>query len=193
VSLPPPPPPAFDVDAAARRNFRLVVWNGVLFNVGETFIEAATILALFISGLSHSSGVVGLAVALLEVGWYLPQILTIAFVESRRRRLPLYRAMAYVRVAGLVSGFRPRRSDGRAGRLGPARGTGTPALTVEEGEAPAGAGIPGPDAPGQPTTRAGPRLMPIETAGRLRRAVAIALRATPDTSAPSPERADATR
>ncbi len=98
----PPVPPSFDVDAAARRNFRLVVWNGVLFNVGETFIEAATILVLFVSGLTHSSGVVGLAVAVMEVGWYLPQILTIAFVESRRRRLPLYTAMAYVRVAGLI-------------------------------------------------------------------------------------------
>ncbi len=99
---PPPAAPPFDSAAAARRNFRLTVWNGVLFNVGETFIEAATILALFVSGLTHSSGIVGLAVSLVEAGWYLPQILTIAFVESRRRRLPLYRAMVYVRVAGLV-------------------------------------------------------------------------------------------
>jgi len=97
-----PNPPAFDAEAAARRNYRLSIWNGILFNVGETFIEAATILALFVSGLTTSSAVVGLAVGLTEVGWYLPQILTIAFVESLRRRLPLYRAMAFVRIGGLV-------------------------------------------------------------------------------------------
>jgi len=103
-SGPPVPPaaPAFDVDRAARHNFRLSVWNGILFNVGETFIETATILALFVSGLTDRSGVIGLAVAIQEAGWYLPQILTIAFVESRRRRLPLYTAMAYVRITGLV-------------------------------------------------------------------------------------------
>ncbi len=108
LSLPPEPPPlpaapALDADRIARRNFRLSVWNGILFNVGETFVETATILALFVSGLTDRSGVIGLAVAIQEAGWYLPQILTIAFVESRRRRLPLYTAMAYVRIGGLVT------------------------------------------------------------------------------------------
>jgi hypothetical protein len=90
-------------ERAARRNFRLSVWNGVLFNVGETFIEAGTILALFVSGLTDRGSIVGLASALQEAGWYLPQILTIALVDTLRRRLPLYRAMASLRILGLVA------------------------------------------------------------------------------------------
>jgi hypothetical protein len=93
----------FDGERAARRNYRLSIWNGILFNVGETFIETATIVALFVSGLTGRSGVVGLAVALQEVGWYLPQVLTIALVETRRRRLPLYAWMAVLRTGGLLA------------------------------------------------------------------------------------------
>lgn len=88
---------------AARRNFRLSVWNGVSFNVGETFIDPATVLALLVSQLTDRSWLVGFAVALTEIGWYLPQILTIQFLERRSRRLPIYRAMAVVRIAGLFA------------------------------------------------------------------------------------------
>jgi hypothetical protein len=93
----------FDAERAARRNYRLSIWNGILFYVGETFIETATIVALFVSGLTQRSGLVGLAVALQEVGWYLPQVLTIALVETRRRRLPLYAWMAVLRTGGLLA------------------------------------------------------------------------------------------
>jgi hypothetical protein len=95
--------PAFDAERAARRNYRLSIWNGVLFIVGETFIETATIVALFVSGLTDRGWVVGLAVALQEVGWYLPQILTISLVEGLRRRLPFYAWMAFLRMGGLVA------------------------------------------------------------------------------------------
>jgi hypothetical protein len=95
--------PEFEGERTARRNFRLSVWNGILFNVGETFIETGTVLALFVSGLTQRSGVVGLAVALQDVGWYLPQVLTIALIETRRRRLPLYAWMAVLRTAGLLA------------------------------------------------------------------------------------------
>ncbi|MEP7027200.1 MAG: MFS transporter [Candidatus Eisenbacteria bacterium] len=88
---------------SARRNYLLSVWNGVAFNVGETFIDPATVLALLVSQLTSRSWIVGLAVSLTEIGWYLPQILTIQFLERRSRRLPIYRAMAVVRVLGLVS------------------------------------------------------------------------------------------
>lgn len=88
--------------SSARRNYRLAVWNGISFNVGETFIDPATVLALLVSQLTDRSWVVGLAAALTEIGWYLPQILTIQFLERRSRRLPVYRAMAVVRVLGLA-------------------------------------------------------------------------------------------
>jgi MFS family permease len=88
--------------SSARRNYLLSVWNGIAFNVGETFIDPATVLALLVSQLTTRGWVVGLAVALTEIGWYLPQILTIQFLERRSRRLPIYRAMAVVRILGLL-------------------------------------------------------------------------------------------
>lgn len=88
---------------SARRNYLLSVWNGISFNVGETFIDPATVLVLLVSQLTTRSWIVGLAVSLTEIGWYLPQILTIQFLERRSRRLPVYRAMAVVRILGLVA------------------------------------------------------------------------------------------
>src|SRR6188508_2552550 len=86
----------------ARKNYRLSVLNGVAFGIGETFIDPATVLALLVSQLNARGWVVGLAVALTEIGWFLPQILTIQFLERRSRRLPIYRAMAVVRILGLL-------------------------------------------------------------------------------------------
>jgi hypothetical protein len=103
VTIDPAAGAAFDADRAARRNYRLSIWNGVLFNVGETFIETATIVALFVSGLTDRGLIVGLAVALQDVGWHLPQVLTIALVEGLRRRLPLYAWMAFLRTGGLLA------------------------------------------------------------------------------------------
>ncbi len=88
--------------SSARRNYRLSVWNGISFNIGETFIDPATVLALLVSQLTTRSWIVGFAVALTEIGWYLPQLLTIRFLERRSRRLPLYRAMAAVRILGML-------------------------------------------------------------------------------------------
>ena len=86
----------------ARKNYRLSVLNGVSFGIGETFIDSATVLALLVSQMNARGWVVGLAVALTEIGWFLPQILTIQFLERRSRRLPIYRAMAAVRIVGLM-------------------------------------------------------------------------------------------
>ena len=74
---------------AAKRNYRLSVLNGVSFGVGETFIDPSTVLVLLVSTLTPRGWIVGLAVALTEIGWYLPQILTIRFLEQRSRRLPV--------------------------------------------------------------------------------------------------------
>ncbi len=98
----PSPPAPFDSERAARTNFRLSVWNGVLFLVGETFIDSATVLALFVSRLTDRNWLVGLAVSLHEIGWYLPQVLTIPILEQRARRLTLYRQAAFIRVGGLL-------------------------------------------------------------------------------------------
>jgi hypothetical protein len=91
--------------------------------VGETFIDPSTVLALLVSQLTPRGWIVGLAVALTEIGWYLPQILTIRFLERRSRRLPVYRAMAAVRITGSSARWprsRARRRDPGAPWLLPA-------------------------------------------------------------------------
>ncbi|MGH7725455.1 MAG: hypothetical protein ACREOU_08500 [Candidatus Eiseniibacteriota bacterium] len=98
----PASPAPFDSERAAKKNFNLAVWNGILFLIGETFIDSATVLALFVSRLTDRNWLVGLAVSLHEIGWYLPQILTIPMLERRALRLPLYRKVAFVRVGGLA-------------------------------------------------------------------------------------------
>ncbi len=86
----------------ADRNFRLTVWNGVLFQIGEAFIDGSTVVALLVSRLTDRNGLVGLAVSLQELGWYLPQILTIHVLERRSKRLPIYAVAGAVRVLGLA-------------------------------------------------------------------------------------------
>ena len=88
-------------DRLARRNFRLAVGNGVLFNIGETFMDTATVLTLFVGRLTDRAWVVGFAGSITDLGWYLPQILTIHFLERQTQRLPVYRAMAIVRLLAL--------------------------------------------------------------------------------------------
>lgn len=92
-----------DAGGPARKNFQLSVLNGVLFLVGETFIDSATVLALFASRLTEKNWLIGLIVSLHEIGWYLPQVLTIHVLERRSRRLTLYRQTAVLRVGGLVA------------------------------------------------------------------------------------------
>jgi MFS family permease len=86
----------------ARRNFALTVWNGVLFQIGEAFTDGSTVVALLVSRLTDRNGLVGLAVSLQELGWYLPQILTIHVLERRSRRLPIYAAAGAARLLGLA-------------------------------------------------------------------------------------------
>jgi MFS family permease len=100
---PGPPPGASSLGPeAARRNFRLTVWNGVLFQIGEAFTDGSTVVALLVSRLTDRNSLVGLAVSLQEIGWYLPQILTIHVLERRSRRLPIYAAAGAARMAGLA-------------------------------------------------------------------------------------------
>ena len=100
---PPRPPPPFSPEQAARRNFRLSIWNGIFFNVGETFIDSSTVLTLFVTRLTDRNWLIGLAGSLQDVGWYLPQILTVQFLERQSRRLTLYNRMAFLRVLGLAA------------------------------------------------------------------------------------------
>lgn len=95
---------ATDVSGAAvspdyrRRNFWLGVVNGIIFNASGAFLNANTILPLFVSRLTDSRFLVGTAAALHEVGWYVPQLFVAAATAHRPRQKPFYIRAAVFRL-----------------------------------------------------------------------------------------------
>jgi hypothetical protein len=80
-----------------RRNHRYGVLNGALYQAGEGFMDASTVIPVFLARLTSSSAVVGMASAMSDLGWLMPQFLVSPFVASRARQMPLYRTAATVR------------------------------------------------------------------------------------------------
>ena len=81
-----------------RRNFWLGVANGIIFNASGAFLNADTILPLFISRLTDSRFLVGTAAALHEVGWYVPQLFIAAATAHRPKQKPFYVWAAFFRL-----------------------------------------------------------------------------------------------
>ncbi|HXF49499.1 MAG TPA: MFS transporter [Verrucomicrobiae bacterium] len=82
-----------------QRNFWLGVTNGVIFNASSAFLNANTILPLFVSRLTESRFLVGTASALHEVGWFVPQLFVAAATAHRERQKPFYIRAAFFRLA----------------------------------------------------------------------------------------------
>jgi MFS family permease len=81
-----------DSAAEAERNYR---WNltvniveGAVFWIGTSFISASTLVPLFISKLTSSPLVIGLAAVIAQAGWYLPQLFTAGYIERLPRKKP---------------------------------------------------------------------------------------------------------
>jgi len=72
------------------RTFILGVTNGVLFNLAEALIGGTTVLPLFISTLTGSKVLVGLAGTMSQAGWYMPQYVVAGFIEHLKRKKPVY-------------------------------------------------------------------------------------------------------
>jgi MFS family permease len=85
-----------------RRNFFLGVANGVLFNFAWAFTSGSTILPLFISKLTSSNILVGLASTLEAVGWFLPQMAVAAVTLHQRNQMPLYIKTAFLRTIAFL-------------------------------------------------------------------------------------------
>ena len=79
-----------------RRNFIANASDVSLWSFGFSFLSAATILPVYFAHLSSSTLLLGLIPALLDLGWFLPQLLTAQYVEKLSRKKPL------VVVLGLV-------------------------------------------------------------------------------------------
>lgn len=105
VTEPIAPPPARaprDDAALVARNHRYGVWNGILFQGGEAFIDANTVIPVFLSRLTSSNALIGLASGLPDLGWLLPQVVVAPLVARERRQMWLYVHAAVARVLGLV-------------------------------------------------------------------------------------------
>jgi len=61
--------------ALERRNFRMLAVDGVLYNIALTFLDATILIPLFLSELGGSPLWIGLATAIRQVGFILPQLL----------------------------------------------------------------------------------------------------------------------
>jgi len=65
-----------------RWNFGVNVLDGALFWLGMSFAAASTVMPLYVSHLTDSRVLIGLAAAITASGWSLPQLLTANYVEQ---------------------------------------------------------------------------------------------------------------
>jgi MFS family permease len=85
-----------------KRNFSLGVVNGILFNFAWAFTNSSTILPLFISKLTSSNILIGLASTLEGVGWALPQMAVAVVTLHQKNQMPLYIKMSFLRGAAFL-------------------------------------------------------------------------------------------
>ncbi len=89
------------VPKAVKRDERLGVINGALYQGGEGFIDSNTVIPVFISTLTTSNAAIGLATAMGDLGWLLPQFLVAPGMAREKHQLWLYRRAAISRAIGL--------------------------------------------------------------------------------------------
>jgi hypothetical protein len=86
-----------------RRNFALGVISGVAYNLNASLLSTQLVMTWFMTDLTDSNLLVSLLLP-IEIGtWYLLQPLVSRYVRRRARALPLYRAVAAIRVGALAA------------------------------------------------------------------------------------------
>jgi MFS family permease len=83
------------------RSFILGVVNGVLFNLAEAMIGGTTVLPIFISNLTDSKVLIGLAGTMGNAGWFMPQMVVASQIEHVKRKMPLYVSSGLVRMGSM--------------------------------------------------------------------------------------------
>jgi MFS family permease len=82
-----------------RRNFTLGVVSGVAYNLYLATLSTQLVMTWFLSELTDSNLLISLLLP-IEIGsWYFLQLLLSGTVQRRARALPIYQAMAGIRVA----------------------------------------------------------------------------------------------
>jgi MFS family permease len=91
-----------ETHAHSRRNFWLCVANGGGVLMGMAFFAHETVLATLAEQLTHSTFCVGLLVSLGSIGWMWPQLFVGNYVETMRRKKPIYILSSATRVLMLL-------------------------------------------------------------------------------------------
>ncbi len=104
--MPPPDDPSEIVPGAQEKAGGAVFWKitgaGAAFQAGSTAVDSATIVASLVFHLTGSVYAVGLASAMLRLGWLLPQLLVGFLAQRVERRMPFYIAGAFGRASCLA-------------------------------------------------------------------------------------------
>lgn len=79
-----------------KRNYIVNMLDGAFWLLADSFVSVNTILPVFASTLTDSAILIGLVPALIQAGWYLPQIFLAGHVHRLKRKLPFTVAMAMV-------------------------------------------------------------------------------------------------
>jgi len=71
-------------DPHLKRNLTLLTLDGAFFTAGGAFYDSGTILPLFVSTLTNSRFLIGLAATARTVGWFLPQLVVASLTQHLR-------------------------------------------------------------------------------------------------------------
>jgi MFS family permease len=84
-----------------RRNFNLGVISGVAYNLYVAILSTELVMTWFLSELTHSNLLISLLVPVEMGSWYFLQLILSGHVQQRKRALPIYQAMAAVRLVAI--------------------------------------------------------------------------------------------
>ena len=89
--------PSTQVGPGHRRSSRLVIANGAIMQMAMSFASSDTVLPAFIQMVTGSSVMVGLAQAMMRVGWAWPQVFISRVAESQPRKMRLFLSLGLTR------------------------------------------------------------------------------------------------
>ena len=75
------------------RNFIYNSLDGIFWMLGESFVSVSAILPVFASTLTQSPILIGLVPALINAGWFIPQLLTAGHVKRLPQKFPFAKRM----------------------------------------------------------------------------------------------------
>lgn len=85
------------LDERSRRNTTVVIAEVVTFSLGMAFFDSASVIPGFITALTGSPVLLGLAPTIFQLGLGLPQLAAAAFLHARPRKMPFLIGASIVR------------------------------------------------------------------------------------------------